>query len=379
MFCPRKKVGVGATWGVGGGHTSDAYKFQLPQNILLYSLFPKIPFTYALAVTFTTFTNLLPSLSLSLSIKSLPLPPPRLPISFLMDHHFAGKLMTATPFGSRADIDHMPDTPYRGAHHRRAQSETFFRFPDDILLDADADVDIDFNLDIISDNNNSGGGGGGGVPMAVDSSKSEDSNGGYSAAAKPKSLGPISHFRSLSVDADFFEGLGFSPSGAGGAGEASDGGGGKPAQEKKVPHHRHSNSMDGSTSSFEVESFMGSDGVKKAMGPDRLAELALIDPKRAKRYLFALQLTLAGPFSELDLLSFHQSIKSKINWRGDYENFGYGFRKILWWGGEELHVQLSFTSHIGDWPDWKVRLGNEIGSCWRISQLIMWMLRIYRT
>nr|TKS18696.1 transcription factor VIP1-like [Populus alba] len=39
--------------------------------------------------------------------------------------------------------------------------------------------------------------------------------------------------------------------------------------------------MDGS---FEVDSIM-IDGVKKAMAPDRLAELSLIDPKRAKRIL----------------------------------------------------------------------------------------------
>lgn len=203
-----------------------------------------------------------------------------------MDHHFAGKPLTASPFGNRADIDHMPDAPYRGAHHRRAQSETFFRFSDDILLDADADVDVDFNLDIISDNTNSGAAG---VPMAVDSSKSEDSNGGYSASAKAKSLDPINHFRSLSVDADFFEGLGFSPAATAAAGESSDGGG-KATQEKRVHHHRHSNSMDGSTTSFEVESLIGSDGAKKAMGPDRLAELALIDPKRAKRYLLLFSL-----------------------------------------------------------------------------------------
>ncbi|CAN4121217.1 unnamed protein product [Withania somnifera] len=47
--------------------------------------------------------------------------------------------------------------------------------------------------------------------------------------------------------------------------------------------HRHSNSMDGSysTASFEADS----SSVKKAMAPDRLAELSLIDPKRAKRIL----------------------------------------------------------------------------------------------
>ncbi|XP_020233663.1 transcription factor VIP1 [Cajanus cajan] len=43
--------------------------------------------------------------------------------------------------------------------------------------------------------------------------------------------------------------------------------------------------MDGSsTTSFEADSVM-MDGVKKAMAPEKLAELALIDPKRAKRIL----------------------------------------------------------------------------------------------
>ncbi|XP_011042922.1 PREDICTED: transcription factor VIP1-like [Populus euphratica] len=68
---------------------------------------------------------------------------------------------------------------------------------------------------------------------------------------------------------------------AGGADEKFDGK--AVAGEKRAanPHHRHSYSMDGS---FEVDSIM-IDGVKKAMAPDRLAELSLIDPKRAKRIL----------------------------------------------------------------------------------------------
>lgn len=79
------------------------------------------------------------------------------------------------------------------------------------------------------------------------------------------------------MDSDFFEGLGF---------------GGDPGKEvvvgeKRPGRHGHSNSMDGfGTASFEVDSaVLGIDGVKKAMAPDRLAELALIDPKRAKRIL----------------------------------------------------------------------------------------------
>jgi hypothetical protein len=46
--------------------------------------------------------------------------------------------------------------------------------------------------------------------------------------------------------------------------------------------------MDGSsTTSFDVEenSMVMIDGVKKSMPPEKLAELALIDPKRAKRFI----------------------------------------------------------------------------------------------
>ncbi|PKI57446.1 hypothetical protein CRG98_022097 [Punica granatum] len=95
---------------------------------------------------------------------------------------------------------------------------------------------------------------------------------------------PVGHFRSLSVDSDFFEGLGLTLTGGG---DEKFGGGKQPPtpQGEKRSYHRHSNSMDGSLSSatalFDVES----DGAKKAMAADKLAELALIDPKRAKRIL----------------------------------------------------------------------------------------------
>lgn len=85
------------------------------------------------------------------------------------------------------------------------------------------------------------------------------------------------------MDSDFFEGLGM-------AGDGSDGEvlGGRVVTvgEKKMGRHRHSNSMDGSlTSSFEAESTGVIDCSRKAMAPDKLAELALMDPKRAKRLL----------------------------------------------------------------------------------------------
>eukprot|EP00262_Sarcandra_glabra_P012162 TRINITY_DN307_c0_g1_i1.p1 TRINITY_DN307_c0_g1~~TRINITY_DN307_c0_g1_i1.p1 ORF type:complete len:304 (+),score=45.30 TRINITY_DN307_c0_g1_i1:86-913(+) len=81
------------------------------------------------------------------------------------------------------------------------------------------------------------------------------------------------HLRSLSVDETFFEGvgLGFQSS----SGDAAN-------REKKKTMHARSNSMDGSSSSLEADS---NDYTKKAMAADKLAELSLIDPKRAKRIL----------------------------------------------------------------------------------------------
>lgn len=178
----------------------------------------------------------------------------------------------------RNDIDQMPDTPRRGSH-RRAQSETFFRLPsdDEILFDADADFSLP-DIQMLPQDTDSAS-----FQAPVDSSaKLGESNGGDASKGRV-SGNNSSHFRSLSVDAAFFESLGLQPLGNDGQSEKPGGGGcGRGAQERGL--HRHSNSMDGSTSSFEADT-LSSDYSKKAMAPDKLAELALIDPKRAKRIL----------------------------------------------------------------------------------------------
>ncbi|KAK1371265.1 Transcription factor VIP1 [Heracleum sosnowskyi] len=111
--------------------------------------------------------------------------------------------------------------PPRMAHHRRAHSETFFRIPDDMLID---DMDL-FNLDIPS--------------LAI------DSDGPDCEPKRSRLDGPSSssstHFRSLSVDDDF----------------------------------------------FDCETLNQQSGLldydKKCVGVDELAQLSLVDPKRAKR------------------------------------------------------------------------------------------------
>jgi hypothetical protein len=58
------------------------------------------------------------------------------------------------------------------------------------------------------------------------------------------------------------------------------------ASDIRRARHQHSNSIDGSTS-FKHDLLAGEfDGVdvKKVMSSDKLADIALIDPKRAKRY-----------------------------------------------------------------------------------------------
>ncbi|KAG6432542.1 hypothetical protein SASPL_104122 [Salvia splendens] len=151
----------------------------------------------------------------------------------------------------RADLDQISDVPTRVPFHRRAHSETFFRFPDldDILVDG---VLADLNLE---------------TPPSMQAA--------VTAPPPPqqqqqKRSDGLAHLRSLSVDADFFEGLVLD---------------GPPSAEAAPPRprHRHSNSMDeysSATSSCEVDS-----NAKKSVASDRLAELALIDPKRAKRIL----------------------------------------------------------------------------------------------
>ncbi|GMI90577.1 VIRE2-interacting protein 1, sulphate utilization efficiency 3 [Hibiscus trionum] len=170
----------------------------------------------------------------------------------------------------------MDQMPLRGVHHRRAHSDTAFRF-DDLLLFDPSDLDLS-SLDLPASTSNPTPPPV--IPVPTDSS-SDDSSNGHPSRSNPRRIS--SHVRSLSFDSDIFNGLGLTdPANSGGAGDEKFGGKGG-AGEKRA-HHRHSNSMDG-MASFEVESLVAVDGVKKAIAPDRLAELALIDPKRAKRVL----------------------------------------------------------------------------------------------
>ncbi|XP_020691021.1 transcription factor VIP1-like [Dendrobium catenatum] len=165
----------------------------------------------------------------------------------------------------------IPPNP-RSAGHRRSHSETFVRLPDDLLFDSDPDFNIsDIDLPSLSDDNVSGGSATVAPAIPVEYGGRSDVREAH-PGGRPAGVG--AHSRSMSVDAAFFGAMGFQEVGAAFG----------VAPEKRA-HHRHSSSMDGETSPFEEESTGLSDYAKKAMSADKLAELALIDPKRAKRIL----------------------------------------------------------------------------------------------
>ncbi|XP_039023447.1 bZIP transcription factor 18-like [Hibiscus syriacus] len=138
-------------------------------------------------------------------------------------------------------------TTFRGSYHRRAQSEVQFRIPDD--------------LDLASD--------------PFEAIGSEDNL--FCSYMDIEKLGGSS------------KGL---DDGSGAAGSSSAGSGHKPKGEEmsgrsgmreKINEggkgrHRYSNSVDGCSLMESIEA-------KKAMAPDKLAELWTVDPKRAKRII----------------------------------------------------------------------------------------------
>lgn len=199
---------------------------------------------------------------------------------FFMYPNFTGKPL-ATGAGAshhgiiQTDLDRMAETPNRTSYHRRSQSETFFRFPsdDDILLD-DVVADFNFaNIDLPSLSSDAP------VPTTTGDSSSK-SEGESSDAVVVKSSG-YNHSRSLSVDADFFNGIGDSV-------------------------------------------LMMVDNSKKALAPDKLAELALIDPKRAKRFnLFLRSFTVFVVLSFCNWLVFFMCLWVFLhNWLVFFMSFG---------------------------------------------------------
>ncbi|KAF8664778.1 hypothetical protein HU200_054501 [Digitaria exilis] len=161
--------------------------------------------------------------------------------------------------------------PARG-HHRRAHSETFIRLPDaDLLLDPDADFgfsDVDYFPSLSDDSPSLSDPTPPPYPAEPLLQQHQQQQQAAAAAPRPPSG---AHMRSLSLDAAFFDGLSL---------QGGTGGG--------VAGHKRSGSVDGYSSSLEGESAPPGvlpDYAKKAVPAEKLAELALLDPKRAKRIL----------------------------------------------------------------------------------------------
>ena len=150
------------------------------------------------------------------------------------------------------------------SHHRRAHSEVSFRLPDDMM---DLSPSDPFT--------------GGSSTASLEEIGSEDDL--FSTYIDVEKLGAGAGGGNGASNGSVHAGNGSDQSGYGGAagtsgnneGEKSPGGG------VARPRHRHSSSVDGSTSSTSV--FGEIMHAKKAMPPDKLAELWTIDPKRAKR------------------------------------------------------------------------------------------------
>ncbi|KAK6146314.1 hypothetical protein DH2020_020183 [Rehmannia glutinosa] len=163
------------------------------------------------------------------------------------------------------DISRMPDNPPKNMGHRRAHSE-ILTLPDDISFDSDLGVVGGFDGPSFSDETEEDL-----LSMYLDMDKfnstsatsanqvGESSN---SLAAEPGSSSALANQSADNVAATL--------------------------SEKPRIRHQHSQSMDGSTTIKPEMLMSGSEDPsagdsKKAMSAAKLAELALIDPKRAKR------------------------------------------------------------------------------------------------
>lgn len=163
------------------------------------------------------------------------------------------------------DISRMSDFPTRNAGHRRAHSE-ILSLPDDLDLSAP---------------------GGGDGPSLSDENDEE--------------------LFSMFLDVDKLNSSCGASSEAEAESSSAAGGGGEGAELSPAPRprHQHSQSMDESMS-IKAEQLVGAPGMegmssaeaKKAVSAAKLAELALVDPKRAKRCVFSKNIMLV-------LVTFH--------------------------------------------------------------------------
>lgn len=176
------------------------------------------------------------------------------------DPNSNSKISPPPPSNSNCNSYAMPGTKNGsaaalGPHHRRAHSELSFRLPDD---DMSSIMMMDLSPPPPSHHHHHPSRNGGRSPSEIGGSEDDDD--------------PFSTY----IDVDKINALPLP-----GQNSVDHGGGGDkmtPSMSRPRPKHRHSNSVDGSVFGDIME-------VKKAMPPDKLAELWSLDPKRAKRIL----------------------------------------------------------------------------------------------
>lgn len=191
----------------------------------------------------TPNSNPIPPLNVALSPAVAP-PPPKT--------HKPPPVANATASSSMFGTSNSPNGSFvlrAGSHHRRAHSEVSFRLPEDMM----------------------------------DLSGSDPFNGGSSTASLEE-IGSEDDLFSTYIDVKKLGGNGGGNYADHNANGGSEGAGGSEGEKTSKPRHRHSVSVDGTTSSSSM--FGEIMEAKKAMPPDKLAELWTSDPKRAKRYFF---------------------------------------------------------------------------------------------
>ncbi|KAE9600404.1 hypothetical protein Lal_00046364 [Lupinus albus] len=201
---------------------------------------------------------------------SLSFPPPVVPGTSADSSHFGHGMLTNSS-GFSHDISRMPDNPPKNRGHRRAHSE-ILTLPDDISFDSDLGVVGGADGPSFSDDTEEDL-----LSMYLDMDKFNSSS-----ATSTSQFGEPFNAAAAS-------GSGPTLAPASGATTSSTVNIVTGTNERPRIRHQHSQSMDGSTTiKPEMLVSRSSDDMsvadsKKAMSAAKLAELALIDPKRAKR------------------------------------------------------------------------------------------------
>ncbi|XP_020233664.1 uncharacterized protein LOC109813813 [Cajanus cajan] len=165
-----------------------------------------------------------------------------------------------------------------GSHHHRSHSDNCFRFITNIppfntsnLVNSNFPLSLSFPS---LDTNDI-------IPMVIDLNKSNKRK-------RFTGIPHAKHLRSLSVDSNFFYNFGFTN----GENERIIG---KSGSEQRMEHQRHNSTGEPSTKLFKVDSGMEMmDCKRKDLILDKLPELALVDPKKARSNRENMQICLSS-------------------------------------------------------------------------------------